>query len=294
MGYMHIDNLYKYKDILLFKECFAMEKIHGTSAHISWANNEVKFFSGGEKHENFVKLFDEQLLRENFLTVTGDAFNGKITIYGEAYGGKQQGMKDTYGPDLKFVAFDVYKQRGADEKDGYFLPVLRAEQFCKSFGIEFVDFERVPADVETLDKCRDADSTQAIRNGIGAGKKREGIVVRPLTEAIIGGKRVIAKHKRDDFRETKTPRTMDGAQEMEYKNAEAVADEWVVPMRLQHVLDKIDGEKTMERIPIVVSMMVEDVLREGSGEVEDTRINRKAISKKTVEIYKDFVKRSGV
>jgi hypothetical protein len=29
MGYRHIENLYKNKMILMFKECYAMEKIHG-------------------------------------------------------------------------------------------------------------------------------------------------------------------------------------------------------------------------------------------------------------------------
>ena len=35
MGYRHIDNLYKNQDILLFRECFALEKIHGTSANVA-------------------------------------------------------------------------------------------------------------------------------------------------------------------------------------------------------------------------------------------------------------------
>ncbi len=29
MGYMHIDNLYKDQTILMFRECYALEKIHG-------------------------------------------------------------------------------------------------------------------------------------------------------------------------------------------------------------------------------------------------------------------------
>jgi hypothetical protein len=32
MAYLHIENLYKARDIMLFRECYAMEKIHGTSA----------------------------------------------------------------------------------------------------------------------------------------------------------------------------------------------------------------------------------------------------------------------
>ena len=39
MGYMHIDNLYKNVTIMLFKEAYVLEKIHGTSAHITWSND---------------------------------------------------------------------------------------------------------------------------------------------------------------------------------------------------------------------------------------------------------------
>ena len=59
MAYMHIDNLYKNQEVLLFKECYAMEKIHGTSAHIrskreesetifvKKIKNNLSFSSGG-------------------------------------------------------------------------------------------------------------------------------------------------------------------------------------------------------------------------------------------------------
>lgn len=36
MSYADIENLYKNRRIMLFKECYAMEKIHGTSAHVGW------------------------------------------------------------------------------------------------------------------------------------------------------------------------------------------------------------------------------------------------------------------
>lgn len=35
MGYLHIDNLYKAQEILAFRTCFALEKIHGTSANVA-------------------------------------------------------------------------------------------------------------------------------------------------------------------------------------------------------------------------------------------------------------------
>ena len=49
MGYRHIENLYKSQTILQFRECWALEKIHGTSAHVRWSDGKVWFHSGGEK-----------------------------------------------------------------------------------------------------------------------------------------------------------------------------------------------------------------------------------------------------
>jgi hypothetical protein len=106
MGYLHIDNLYKDQTILMFKECYALEKIHGTSAHISWnvKDKKVKFFSGGESYERFVSLFDIEFLQKTFAE---NFIDSNVTIYGEAYGGKQQGMSNTYGKELKFIGFEV-------------------------------------------------------------------------------------------------------------------------------------------------------------------------------------------
>ena len=81
MGYLHIENLYKNQDIMLFIECYALEKIHGTSAHISYnrEKDEIKFFSGGEKHERFVSLFDAEKLKRIFdeeIGANGITFHG--------------------------------------------------------------------------------------------------------------------------------------------------------------------------------------------------------------------------
>src|SRR3990167_1592959 len=103
MGYMHIENLYKNQEILMFKQCYAMEKIHGTSAHIAYKDGNVTYFSGGEKHSNFITLFDNNFLLEKFK----ESGVGDKVIYGEAYGGKCQGMSATYDKELRFVAFDV-------------------------------------------------------------------------------------------------------------------------------------------------------------------------------------------
>ena len=46
MGYLHIDNLYKNQTVLAFRRCFALEKVHGTSAHIAWRDGKEKGATG--------------------------------------------------------------------------------------------------------------------------------------------------------------------------------------------------------------------------------------------------------
>ena len=110
---MHIENLYKNQLILLFRECYALEKIHGTIVHITFKTNpsnraqwQVTFFAGGESYNKFVSLFEKDKLLQSFLEFGIDP-EKEVTIYGEAYGGSQQGMSHTYGLNLKFIVFDV-------------------------------------------------------------------------------------------------------------------------------------------------------------------------------------------
>lgn len=201
MAYLHIKNLYKEQDILMFKECYALEKIHGTSAHIKIINEiieeigreaikepKVTFFSGGEKHERFIMLFNEEKLKEKFKELKLN----NITIYGEAYGGKLLKMKKTYGDMLKFVAFEV---KIGDK----WLSVPQAEYFVKEFGLEFVAYEKIPTTLEAIDAERIKPSVQAKRNGIEEPKLREGIVLRSLQELTKNnGGRIIAKREITD------------------------------------------------------------------------------------------------
>ncbi len=285
MGYLHIDNLYKNQDILQFKECYAMEKIHGTSAHIAFgigenfpSKNPLKFFSGGSKHETFIKIFDSKKLLEKFKDLGVD----KIVVYGEAYGGKCQGMKDTYGSELKFVAFDV-------KIGNSWLSVPQAEQIVESLGLEFIYYVKIHTRLGFIDGERDADSMQAIRNGIGIGKKREGIVLRPLIEVIKNnGERIIIKHKRDDFRETKTKRKIIDKDKLKVlTEAKTIAEEWVTLMRLNHVLDKIENPSIKKMRDIIISM-VEDVKRESFGEVVWSKEVQKYIGRKTAQLTKQY------
>jgi len=279
MGYLHIDNLYKNQDILLFKECYALEKIHGTSANIAYnrERNEIKLHSGGESHERFATLFDtDELLRIFNEEVGADV----VTVYGEAYGGKQQGMSKTYGKELRFVVFDV-------KVGDCWLSVPKAVDVCIKLGLQFVDYTKVSTDLDALDAERDKASTQATRNGVEGEHIREGVVLRPLIEVIKNnGARIITKHKRPEFRERKSIPEVDPAKRELIEKASAIADEWVTPMRLNHVLDKLGNPNDLKAIPDVIKAMTEDVCREAEGEIVDNKAVRKAIGRAAVTLYK--------
>lgn len=276
MSYAHIDNLYKNQAILLFRECYATEKIHGTSAHVAWKDGKVTLFSGGESPERFAKLFAPDEMVSRFAALGHD----EVTVYGEAYGGSCQGMSATYGKELRFVAFEV--QVGET-----WLNVENAADVASKLGVEFVHYEKISTDLAAIDAQRDADSVQAVRNGTGPGHKREGIVLRPLLEfRDHRGDRIIAKHKRDEFKETATPREVDPAKAKALADAESIALEWVTDMRLTHVLDKIPTPHAPEQTGMVIKAMVEDVLREGAGEFVDTKDARKAIGSRAAAMFK--------
>ncbi len=282
MSYAHILNLYKSQDILLFKQCYALEKIEGTSAHISFKEDgTVTFFSGGASHEMFAKLFDIEKLK----AIYSERYNAfDLTIYGEAYGGKIQGMSKTYGPDLKFVAFEV---RIGDS----WLDVPNAHDVVTHFELDFVDYKVVPTDLEAIDAERDRDSVQAVKNGMGEGHMREGVILRPLKEMRLNnGSRIMAKHKRPEFRETSTPRkVVDPAQLEVLQDAQRISDEWVTSERLRHVLDKIPDHKDMSKTGVVIKAMQEDILREAEGEIVVSKAVLGAIGKKTAGLFKQFV-----
>lgn len=72
--------------------------------------------------------------------------------------------------------------------------------------------------------------------------------------------------------------------------AKAIADEWVTPMRLKHVTDtlraQLQRDLSNQDIPAIVSAMVEDVFREGAGEIVESKEARRAIGTKAVQMLK--------
>jgi hypothetical protein len=280
MGYLHIDNLYKDRTILLFRECYALEKVHGTSAHIGYSQERgLYLFSGGSEHHVFTALFDLDAMKSRLAEM---APVGGIAIYGEAYGGKMQRMGHAYGNELRFIAFDV-------KKGDRWFQVEQAAGCVAALGLEFVPFERTSTDLASLDLLRDMPSDVAKRRGITEDKHREGVVLRPLQEfATSNGGRIIAKHKGDAFSERRnTPKVGDPDKIKILADAAAISGEWVTPMRLQHILGRGTIALDTANIPDFITAMVEDVEREALGEIVVSKEARRAIGTATAILVKE-------
>ena len=281
MGYRHIDNLYKNQTIMAFKECYATEKLHGTSAHLMYKKEQDKiiYFSGGSTRLTFINLFDSDRLLEKFREMDND-----IIIYGEAYGGKCQGMSESYGKELRFIGFEV-------KINNIWLDVPNAEDVCTKFDIEFVPYERIECILENIDRERDRDSIISKRRTGKDGIIREGVVLRPITEWVHQGQNegtIRVKHKRAEFMETRTKRKVGLSDEdlRVLSISKEIADEWVTSMRVIHVLDKLPHVIDMKDTPEFIKAMLEDVLRESKDEIVDSKEARKAICNKAARMLK--------
>lgn len=295
MGYMHIDNLYRDDRIFKYDECYCLEKIHGTSAHFSLKIEgglpQINFFSGGASYEAFKALFIEGELFTRLMTFLREPLT-EVIIFGEAYGGKMQGMSATYGPELKFIVFDV-------KLNGRWLNVPEAEAVAEAAGLEFVDYVRISTKLADIDAERAKPSVQARRNGVTEPKEREGIVLRPIEEAYDQrGNRIITKHKNDSFKETKTPRQVDPERLQILADAKKIADEWVTEMRMDHVLTQaqilltevkeLAGERSFDITDTgaIVKLMIADVQREAKGEILESKEAMKEIGSAAARLFK--------
>ena len=290
MSYFKIPNLYREPDALTLpeKECYAMEKLDGTSAHIGWKSPNIHYFSGGSKYETFKTIFNEASLVRGFEMLFGP--EDSVKIYGEAYGAKVQGLSHRYGDQLRFCAFEV-------QVNGTWLPVPEAQKIVEYLGLEFVHFVKVPCTVEALNAERDKPSVQAERNGMGV-QDSEGIIIRPLTERTReDGTRCIWKHKQDRVREMKTPRSLDPDKNKVLEDARAIAEEFVVEERLRHVMDslavsygKTAEDLKIEDTPALIAQMVNDVNTECVGEFVRTKETDRAISKRAAVLFHAHLK----
>lgn len=286
MGYLSIENLYRKPQWLqMFKMCYITQKSHGTSSNLEFKTNEnsepeIRFFSGGADHYQFTALFN----KEKLLNIYKEHYLGKhLFLYGEALGGRLQGMKHTYGDQLDFFAFDA-------RLDDKWLDVPHCKHIADLFEQKFVFHKLIENTIENLDFYRDFPSQIAVLKDLGDDRKEEGIVIRPIYEMFDrNGGRHICKHKRSDFAEVRSPREVDPNREQEIFRGQVVAEEFVLPMRLNHILDKHPEFTDLKDIPKVIAAMVEDLQKECNDEIEWSKDVMKAIGTKTVLLFKEIL-----
>jgi hypothetical protein len=281
MGYIKIPNLYKCIKYLEFfgPNVYAMEKIHGTSTWIYARKNSdnsytIRYHSGGESANTFNAIFDKPVLEQNIIKLMNDNNYQKFKIHGECYGGKQQKMASTYGPILKFIAFDVNVQMF--DNTSLYLDVEDAEKIAKQLNLEFVHYTIGPSTPEWLEAETIKKSVQAMRNGMGNDKVKEGIVIRPIHEIILpNGERAIAKHKTAEFMETGKMRSLHlSNEEIEIeKNVNKIAEDWITSMRADHVIDKMLHKReikiiTIKDMKLFIDSILDDVKIEATDEIE--------------------------
>jgi hypothetical protein len=104
------------------------------------------------------------------------------------------------------------------------------------------------------------------------------------------GKRVIAKHKRTEWSErAHVPKVNDPARMAVMTEAAAIAEEWAVPMRLEHILQDLPHATGMEHTGEVVRAMVADIYKEAKGEIIESKEVSAAIGRVAAKLWKQRV-----
>ncbi len=276
--FAHIDNLYKNQDIMLFRRCYALEKVHGENAWIKLKRGSpMELYAGSASLVTFSALFDLPKLQAGLESLGCE----EATIFGEVFGGAVQHMSKVYGLTMDFVGYDI-------QIDNLWLAVPQMDELLRQFGVPVIPYVEINTDMAEIDFWRDAPSVVADHAGMGRDKPREGVVLRPLIELTKNnGERVIAKHKTKEHSERKTVQTVGDPTKLKVlADAQAIADEWVTPMRLVHVLQKLPPAITLKDAVQIIKAMQEDVTREAAGEIVVTKEALTAIGKRAIELFK--------
>jgi hypothetical protein len=293
MGYANIENLYEigttnYKmySMSLFKQIWATEKIHGTSAWITYKNDQLSYHAGGWHKEAFPSLFDGEFLLKKMKEIFG--VKQPIKLYGEHYGGNIMKMGEIYG-GLGFILFDINVQ-------GVFLSFDKVQILAGQLELDIVEGIVIENTHEAIREYTNRPSTLALNRGLGE-HIREGIVLRPLEEFRRNNdKRVIAKNKTEKYIEYNVPRKKDKSRNTQsIEKSKQVAFTWVNAMRLEHILSKSFPENTatIRDTGTVIREMIADIKKESVGEAVITKDVEKEIGSLTREYFHDYLESIG-
>jgi Rnl2 family RNA ligase len=294
--YPHLESVYKVPELQWFTRVIATEKVHGTNARIQLGDGILRV--GGRNEElserntnfgfyNWV-MDSADVWRQRFMRVFPDRED--IIIYGEWFGpGIQKGVQ--YGVEKQFRAFDV-------RIGGSLLDYADFISVCDQ-----LDIPRMPLvydgpfDLEALLDLRHKVSVVGQAAGVTDPENTwEGIVLRP--PIMLRNKRgewVMAKLKDEAFEERKSLKKSPMAP-VDHTEAIAFAEEWVTPMRLEHVLQQAREQQvpidSMQGMGSILRLMAADVLRESGTPKDQWKLYGSHVAKQTKELFQTYLQES--
>ncbi|MFA4875100.1 MAG: RNA ligase family protein [bacterium] len=305
--YPHIENIDEVPAIFELPEVIVTEKVHGSAMRIGLIDGRLRF--GGRKLD-FNDIRPESKEGQGFVSWVLDTglekriettFAGHdVILYGEWHGSGtpskewpqiQKGIRYIKGND--FRVFDI-------RLNGKYLPQDEIPAWAAKVGLKTtpVLFRGRP-DAQIFNNLIDTMSRVGCENGIDDPENTiEGIVVRPIEmQWDAKGNPVMAKYKVGKWAErasaTKHPRTLAKERPI-IPGAKEFAEEFVTPVRLDHVLDQLREEQ----IPIDVSSLGEvmkrmgqDIKREGANALADARLEWKDVSPFVTHLTKNLFSR---
>lgn len=164
------------------------EKVDGMNIRIHFNGGDYRILGRTDRADVPANL--REFIENQLATVTLEKkLEGKdVCLYGEGYGAKIQKGGGKYGPDQKFVLFDV-------KANGTWLSRFTVEYVATELGFEIVPI----VDVGTL-----WDMVELAKSGFESAWGNftaEGIVARPEVEMLNRhGERIITKIKYKDFK----------------------------------------------------------------------------------------------
>lgn len=190
-----IEGYFRSETLEYLKDCMFVwtEKVDGTNVRIYWDGHTVTLGGRTDKAQipadlvNYLnKVFCTNEAEELFEQKFGET---EVTLYGEGYGRKIQGVGSLYIPDgVSFIMFDVMI-------GGVWLKREDVEDIARCFGVDVVPIVGEGTIAEAVEYVKTHE-----KSVISEKAPMEGIVCRPKVELLDRmGRRVIVKIKRRDF-----------------------------------------------------------------------------------------------
>ena len=164
------------------------EKVDGTNIRVMFDGESIAF--GGKSDNAQIPKPLVKWLQDAFIPRQGlfyPLFSEGVCLYGEGYGGKIQKAGATYGPEQRFVLFDV-------KIGDWWLQRKDVEEIAEKFCIECVPVVGAGPLSRMIEEVREGVTSR------WGDFQAEGYVARPTAELCSrNGQRIITKVKGKDF-----------------------------------------------------------------------------------------------